>query len=109
MTSRKVTLSRTVIVIASVTAFCFMIACVTVIAIFVADGTKSSQTIAVLVGQLPTLLSVIVILAKLDNVESKADDMLNGVMDEKLQRNLHTVLDERDGTVTAPLPNRDLA
>ena len=109
MSSRKVTVSRTVIVIASVTAFCFMIACVTVIAIFVADGTKSSQTIAVLVGQLPTLLSVIVILAKLDNVEGKTDDMLNSVMDEKMRSAVHTVLDERDETVTAPLPNRDLA
>jgi uncharacterized protein YacL len=33
---------------------------------------------------------------KIDGINQKADDMLNGVMDEKIKRNVHEVLNERD-------------
>ena len=98
MTSKRtvITVSRLGIVVAAVTASCFVIACATIIALFVKDTQSSLQFIALLIAQIPVLITAVTILSKIESVDDKTERVLNGEMTTKVESAIHRALDERE-------------
>jgi ABC-type spermidine/putrescine transport system permease subunit II len=109
MSNQKVsdvkTVNMTVVLVCVTTLISIvMISCVMVFWI-APEGTNTFALIVILVAQLPAIVAGVGALIGVRSVKADTQSILNGTMEGKVERVMHSVLDERaDRDVTVSLP-----
>ena len=84
--------SGTVLVVALVAAFCFVVAAAVAITVAVPDGGNAGSLITLLLGSFGALVPALVGLVKITGVARQVDDLANGAMDRKIRDGVSDVI-----------------
>lgn len=90
--STKNTTVSVPVVVAVAAMFCFTVAAVVVLTVALPEGGNAGSLVALLLGSLAPTIATITTLGKVGNVETKVNELSNGVMQQKLVTALADVL-----------------
>lgn len=80
----------------------FIMAAVVAVAVAVPEGANPGSLIVILLGTLTTVVTSLLAVAGVADVNRKVDHLSNGLMDRKIVRGVHVALDQRDPNLPDP-------